>query len=91
MDKPDVGPIEGAPPAELRIDPRVVRNVIAMGGAADGGKDGGRVEMANAQTFEIGDQRSGALKCHPVSKLQAIGGSWQGHINSARRGEWKTG
>ena len=74
-------------PANGRVDFIGVCYVITVGGPCGGGKNRRGIQVAHAETFKIGHQCRGAIKGHAVTKLNTVGGRWNGHCASpdARR------
>src|SRR5277367_2633782 len=59
--------------AELRIELGMVDDVVAMGAALPRLQEWRGVDMADAETFQIGDDRRGGVEIEIRRELQAVG------------------
>ena len=60
--------------AQLRVDARGIRNVIAVRAPALRSKQWRRIQVAHAQCVEVRRQLSSVLKGEGALQLQAVGG-----------------
>lgn len=59
--------------AERGVDLVWIRDVITVRRSADGGHQGGGIEMADPQSLEIGNQLRCPCEVHAIAELQAVG------------------
>ncbi len=67
-------PRESLLAAELGVEPVMVDDVVAMCAARTRFEERRGVEMADAEVFEIGNERGGVVEAEGLGELQPIGG-----------------
>ncbi len=65
--------LESGIAAEFRIDPGVVDDVVAMGAALACLHEGRRIEMGDAERFQVGNNGGSRVEIEVRRELQAIG------------------
>ena len=67
-------PRESLVAAELRVEPVVVDDVVAVRAAGPRLEEGRGVEMRDAELLEVGRQRGGVVEAEGLGELQPVGG-----------------